>query len=707
MQQLPLDPRLYFCLLVLGVVYTVGRCIQYAKFRQEIDNRQSKEGDDLSISRDWWIVRKLRQRAFVLHTGTHLLLFGMFTLLLGGIYLVLFILPWVQINDQILIEQQRQRGVFEERFSERLKLISEGLYWFRVLDLDLGTPSNSLPLIQNISNADGISITLAVGRERVAISMDNGGSWTKSLELDLNAGEWVRGAVMDGGNGVLWGGEGSVFVIQQIDDDLQNVKQKLDLNDGERIRGAVMDGGNGVLWGDEGSVFVIEQTADGLQIVKQELDLKDGERVEGAVMDGGNGVLWGDRGSVFAIEQTADGLQIVKQKLDLKDGEWVEGAVVDSGNGGLWGDRGSVFVIEQTADGLQFVKQKLDLKDGERIREAVMDSGNGVLWGGRGSVFVIEQTADGLQFVKQKLDWNDDGEWVEGAVMDSGGGVLWGDEGSVFVIEQTADGLQFVKQKLDLKDGEWVERAVMDSGNGVLWGGRGSVFVIEQTADGLQNVKGELDLNAGEWVRGAVMDGGNGVLWGDRGSVLATRDNGNNWIPTIMDQPHGYVLNVVSLPSNGILAIDEMGKVHTLNAYSELANAANKSPAEVRDIINKAPKELIDSTIGQNIVQFSDTRLSTESSGGTSGNNLFGNDDLKLTVMRVATLTILLFLAQMLVRLIQYSLRLAATWNSQADAMLISQAPRQDEFVRLISALTPIVEFGNAAKKSVRHSREE
>ena len=661
LQQLPLNPRLYFCLLVLGVVYTVGRGLQYAKFHQEIDNRQIKEGDNLSISRDWWIVRKLRQRAFVLHTGTHFLLFCMFTLLLGGIYLVLFILPWVQINDQILFEQ-KQRGVFEERFSERLNLISEGLYWLKVLDLNVGLPSNSMPHIHNISNADGISITLATGREIVAKSMDSGESWTNISDLGLKDGEWVLGAVIDGRNGVLWGERGSVFTIQQTGNDLEFMKQDLGLKDGEWVRGAVMDSGGGVLLGHKGSVFVIQQTDDDLEFMKQDLGLKDGEQVRGAAIDGRNGVLWSDRGSVFAIQQTDDDLEFMKQDLGLKDSEWVQGAVIDGRNGVLWGDRGSVFTIQQTGNDLEFMKQDLGLKDGE---------------------------------------------WVQGAVIDSGGGVLWSDRGSVFAIQQTGNDLEFMKQDLGLKDGERVRGAVMDSGGGVLWGHKGSVFAIQQTGNDLEFMKQDLGLKDGERVRGAVIDGRNGVLWGVRGTVLATRNSGENWSPTIMDQPHGYVINVVSLPSNKFLAIDEKGNVHTLSAYPELAHAANKPPTEVRDIINEAPIGIIDSTIGQSIIQFLNARLSTESSDETGGNNKFDNEDFRLTVMRVATLTILLFLAQILVRLIQYSLRLAATWNSQADAMIISQAPRQEEFVRLISALTPIIEFGHPPKKSVRHSREE
>ena len=661
LQQLPLNPRLYFCLLVLGVVYTVGRCLQYAKFHQEINNSRSKEGKGLSISRDWWIVLKLRQRAFALHTGTHLLLFGMFTLLLGGVYLVLFILPWVQINDQILIEQ-RQRGVFEERFSERLKLISEGQYWLKVLDSDVDRFSETLPLIHNISNADGISITLTVDGKRVAISKDNGGSWTNSSELGLNAGERVRGAVMDGRNGVLWGDEGSVFTIQQTEGDLRIVKRELGLNAGEWVRGAVMDGKNAVLWGSGSSVFAIQQTEGDLRIVKRELGLNAGERVRGAVMDGRNGVLWGDEGSVFTIQQTEGDLKIVKKVLKLNEDE--------------------------------------------RVREAVMGSGGGVLLGDRDSVFAIRHTNNGLQTIKLNLDLNDY-EWVEGAVVYGGSSVVVGGDGSVFTIQRTERGLVIAKEELDLDEDERVQGSAMDGRGSVVWGDEGSVFTIQQTDGDLRIVKGKANLNAGERIRHAIMDGRNGVIWGDRGSVFATWDNGKNWIPTIMDKPHEFVLDVVSLPSKRILVIDERGDVHSLSAYPELANALNKPPAEVREIINKAPRELIDSEIGQNIIKFSGTHFSTDPSGGTGGNNLFGNDDLKLTVMRVATLTILLFLAQILVRLIQYSLRLAATWNAQADAMLISQAPRQEEFVRLISALTPIVEFGNAAKKSVRHSREE
>ena len=63
-----------------------------------------------------------------------------------------------------------------------------------------------------------------------------------------------------------------------------------------------------------------------------------------------------------------------------------------------------------------------------------------------------------------------------------------------------------------------------------------------------------------------------------------------------------------------------------------------------------------------------------------------------LTVLRIATMTILFFLVQILVRLYQYSLRLSAFWDSRADAMFLAQSfaeKKAERFDDLVRALGP------------------
>ena len=64
----------------------------------------------------------------------------------------------------------------------------------------------------------------------------------------------------------------------------------------------------------------------------------------------------------------------------------------------------------------------------------------------------------------------------------------------------------------------------------------------------------------------------------------------------------------------------------------------------------------------------------------------------ELTVMRTVTLTVLFFLVHLLVRLYQYSLRLASFWESRSDAVLLAQSFATDKakvFDDLVRALAP------------------
>ena len=64
----------------------------------------------------------------------------------------------------------------------------------------------------------------------------------------------------------------------------------------------------------------------------------------------------------------------------------------------------------------------------------------------------------------------------------------------------------------------------------------------------------------------------------------------------------------------------------------------------------------------------------------------------EINVLRGVTLAVVFFLVQILVRLYQYSLRLAAFWDSRADALLLARSfasGRAVKFDDLVMALAP------------------
>lgn len=79
-------------------------------------------------------------------------------------------------------------------------------------------------------------------------------------------------------------------------------------------------------------------------------------------------------------------------------------------------------------------------------------------------------------------------------------------------------------------------------------------------------------------------------------------------------------------------------------------------------------------------------------SSASTNQGFFGINLNELTLMKIATMTVLFFLVQLLVRLYQYSMRLANFWDSRADAILLRQnfaEKRAEKFDDLVQALAP------------------
>ena len=224
-------------------------------------------------------------------------------------------------------------------------------------------------------------------------------------------------------------------------------------------------------------------------------------------------------------------------------------------------------------------------------------------------------------------------------------------------------------------------------------------------------------------------DSMDGVMVGNRGSVWVTTDGGERWTPSrlnLNDDERVTKLNFVAsredrvdttkekrsetakegrqpvdiatFPS-GIFVIETSGgNTYLLRRYPELTNWAIWSPARTLSALMDI-ETLRDDPIIQRMSSFvaraatvnareANTQKKEEGSG--NGRNWWPLDDL--TIMRIVTSTILFFLVQLLVRLYQYSLRLASFWESRADAVLLSESfaeTKSERFEDLVNALAP------------------
>ena len=308
------------------------------------------------------------------------------------------------------------------------------------------------------------------------------------------------------------------------------------------------------------------------------------------------------------------------------------------------------------------------------------------------------------------------------AISNRGVGVFAGGRGSVFV---TRDGGEtWSPPDFTLNENERLTLvAVSNDGNTALAAGNeGSVFV---TTDGGKTwTLSNLALGEGERLTVAELSSGGttGVVAGRLGTVYMTTDGGQTWTPIILTLRNNEEVVVLSFIASGgpraeetneslasktdvgsfvittrMMDIGDEGNNYLLKRYPELENWREWSPERVRNTM-AGSGILRNSTIFLEVSQFADTitaavaetdgaKTTTTTESGTIA-KIFN----ELTLMRIATSTILFFLVQLLVRLYQYSLRLASFWESRADAILLSHSfseKRSERFDDLVSALAP------------------
>ena len=154
LKQIPTNQRFYVIIVALVVSWLSWRFLLHEKLRKELMSKQAQASRNGLMTRDWWAYRGFRERALSLRTRAGLVLGGVFTLLFGGIYFILFIVPEVEQSKKLTVQQQIKRANFRENFQDELKAMVEGRYWFKTLDG--GSESPQLGLALQLARGEGL-----------------------------------------------------------------------------------------------------------------------------------------------------------------------------------------------------------------------------------------------------------------------------------------------------------------------------------------------------------------------------------------------------------------------------------------------------------------------------------------------------------------------------------------------------------------------
>ena len=441
---------------------------------------------------------------------------------------------------------------------------------------------------------------------------------------------------------------------------------------------------------------------------KKNLKLKRGDWVAGVGFSDSEalGMVVSDKGTVFVTSDNGFSWNRLSD-VPLKNGDWIGASwfSADAKTALVIGHKGSVRMT--TNAGQNWSKNNdVNLNQGASISAAGFskDGSIGVLGGYKGPVLLTRdrgQSWSSLDGVTLRPT-----EWLETAVFSADGkyGVIGGVSGSVFVTNDK--GYTWKPAGLKLIFGEQLSTAVLseDGERGLIIGTQGSVFITNDswtswavgTTPGLR--KGERI--PPESQSAFSRDGLHGVIMGQAGTVLVTVDGGKSWTATYRFDNDYPFRAAASVPFNldrkvyAVVAVDAGARPYLLEAHASLANWKDWQPTK---IVDEMKKNLLISN--SQLLKEMATYVTDLDNPGTSSaaprdeNKNSWNDPLdRLMVSRIATMTILFFLVQLLVRLYQYNLRLASFWESRSDAMLLARSfadQKARTFDDLVGSLAP------------------
>ena len=555
-------------------------------------------------------------------------------------------------------------------------------------------------------SADGE--TAMIGGTRGSVSMKAGkdSDW-KSQTVEFKEGEIVTAAALsaDGETAMIAGKRGSVFMKTGKGSDWESHAVRFEKREYVTAAALSVDGETAMIGGNQGSVSM-KAGKDSDWKSQTVVGFEKMEYVTAAALsaDGETAMIAGKRGSV-SMKAGKDS-DWKSQTVEFKEGEYVIVVVLsaDGKTAMIGGTRGSVSM--KAGKDSDWKSQTVEFKEGEYVIVVVLsaDGKTGLVIGEKGSAF---RTFDGgKDWDRLNLDLRS-GEYPLSAFVfkDKKTAMFIGIRGSVFLQMNEAEASTPTSISLT-KYWENPTTAAFskDGKTGVVAIDEGSVFIT--TDKGKQWDKKELNLRREEEFTSATFsqDGQTGVIVGKRGSAFLTTDRGKTWVTTTgldvssRDGPHFQDDPLVSIDNGNSIAKTSSG-YYILKSYPKLAGWRGWSWAQMQDAMEKdylkgsdlflRMLSTAEDAIASNAVANTKEKLNE---GDQSSKPVWADFLTDLTVKRIATLAILFFLVQVLVRLNQYSLRMASFWDSRADAILLASSfsdSKAKNFDDLVSALAP------------------
>lgn len=563
----------------------------------------------------------------------------------------------------------------------------------------------------------------------VFLTRDGGSQWSKIDEIEglFQDSEWIDAAAFghDGQIGVIVGDEGTVLVT-----DNQGEKwSKAHFSEngiGRRITAKLSpDGRIGVIGGTSGSVFL---TRDGgnqwSEIDEIERLFRDSEWLAAAAFsyDGQIGVIAGAEGTVLVTRD--EGKQWSEIEGPFRDRERIAAAAFshDSQIGVIVGRRGTVLVTGN--QGEDWSESRLGGDIGWGIAAKLSPDGRiGVIGDNAGTVFLTRdggkkwRLLDSVGAAGELSDMSPDIKPHINLLEDKRVQVMMyttvplidSEEG----IDQSAwiDAIRSIPRRGERGD-RLMTGAFSNGENVGAFGTRSGRVFLTVNRGARWDEQDDLGFESSEWMQFAAFskDGKLAVIAGSEGTVTVARNIGSEsriqWSTVEAprnvtddlsmlweedDREEGQYNRNLYIHENAVIArigrdyIDERSK-----DYYALVYFGEPDERPISELYQSIRKH---SVMGDaEIIREIDSRirdvddLSNRNSGSPLGR------EISALLTRAVVLAILLFISQHLMRMSQYDMRLAAFWDSRANALLLFKnfaRKKSRTFDRLVDSLAP------------------
>ena len=512
---------------------------------------------------------------------------------------------------------------------------------------------------------------VASGGETIWVTRDRGETWSRRT-LQLKKLEFIKAITVDGEGkfGMVAGDEGSIWMTRDQGETWS--RQALELKEREYVRTIAVgrEGMFGIVAVGDGSIWMTRNRGETWD--KRTLELKDSEFIKVMAIDeeGKLAMIAGDEGSVWITGDRGDTWS--KRTFEFKEREYVAAiAVGREGKFGIVvGDNGSAWMTRDRGETWNplALEQTLGTETGIMGVALDLEEGRVVVLALRPHLLITVGGSTRRDDTIPRLQMGD--EVTEGVFSEDGSvGVFGLSSGSIWMLQER--GRRLSRLALELRPREWLEAGVLSSDGkfGIVAGSSGSTWVTRDGVEGWTAVT--LELKERERISEAFIFKGTRDGKGDSSSGVAFA---------------GEDGNIGIIETNGETRF-------VVKSYPQLRNWSTWSLTRVQDEL-RADNILRESDFFRRVNEFS-LSMGKElrgTYGGNANSKLFGGMLDSLTILRISTLAVMFFFVQMLIRLYQYNLRLAAFWDSRADAILVAGSFVGEKTVRfddLVEAMAP------------------